>query len=151
MWAGSFRAAGNEHPEVLRLCFLCYFLPRKSHTLSLIQHRKVFELPNLPFQFRRIGEFISEDGGDGLVSSELRCDASDKVYRDAEASERPGNEPSCRQPSFAFFSPFSCCIVFACLVIGFTAGQYATSSQLGKYEQTLKPPKACYQPALQKE
>ena len=75
-------------------------------------------------------------------------DGSDKVYRDAEASERPGNEPSWRQHSFAFFS---CCIVFACLVIAFTPGQYATSSQLGKYEQTLKPPKACYQPALRKE
>ena len=81
-------------------------------------------------------------------SSDWLLDGSDKVYRNAEASERPGNEPSWRQPSFVVFS---WCIVFACLVVGFTLGQYATSSQLGKYEQILKHPKACNQPALRKE
>ena len=75
-------------------------------------------------------------------------DGSDKVYRDAEALERPGNKSSWKQLSFGFLS---CCIVFACLVIGFTGGLYATSSQLGKYEQELKTPTACNQPALRKE
>ena len=73
---------------------------------------------------------------------------SDKVYRDAEAVERPGNKRSWKWLSFAFFS---CCIVFACLVIGFTGAQYATSSRSGMEEQRLKSPKSCDQPALRKE